>query len=227
MKKVIFVLTAIFAYVTIYAQSLEDIVRKQSQALKEDKIDNIKTMKITGKMTQMGMEMIMTMYFKAPDKVKNVMTINGTDIIQVFDGTKGYIINPMAGTSDPQELPADQSNNLKNNGSFRSPVARYLKEGKLTLEGEENVKEIPAYKLKAVDGANTFYFFIDKSSYFPIKMSALVNGMSVDSYSDWVEMDGIMLPKTTTTQAGGMEFMMTLDKVELDIPLDDSIFKVN
>jgi outer membrane lipoprotein-sorting protein len=226
MKKVILVLTALFVFVTINAQSLEDIVRKQSQALKEDKLDNIKTMKITGKMSQMGMDLIMTLYFKSPNKVKNVMSFNGSDIIQVFDGTKGYIINPMTGSAEPQELPADQSDNLKNNGSFKSPVARYFKEGKLTLEGEENVKERPAYKIKAVDGVNTFYFYIDKSSYLPIKMSALVSGMSVDSYTEWVDMNGLMLPKTTTTQAQGMEFVMTFEKVEIDIPIDDSVFKV-
>jgi len=226
MKKVILVLTAILAFVTINAQSLEEIVKKQSQALKEDKIANIKTMKITGKMSQMGMDLIMTIYFKAPNMVKIVMSFNGSDIIQVFDGTKAYMINPMTGSSDPQELPADQSDKLKNNETFRSPIARYFKEGKLTLEGEETVKDKPAYKIKAVDGANTFYCFIDKSSFLPVRMSTSVNGINIDSYAEWTDMNGIMLPKTTTTQASGMEFVMTFDNVELDVPIDDSFFKV-
>ncbi|MBA4322703.1 MAG: hypothetical protein C0408_07795 [Odoribacter sp.] len=177
-------------------------------------------------MTQMGMEMVMTSYFKAPDKAKVVMSINGQDIVQLYDGTKGYMINPMTGSSEPQELPAAQADELKYNNSFRSGLTRYYKEGKLTLEGSENVTDKPAFKIKCIDGATTFIFFIDKSSWLPVKTTALVNGMSIEIFTVYSEINGLMVPKTTTTKAGGMEFVMTIDNVEVDVPLDDSIFKV-
>ena len=226
MKKLLLIMIGLTVVIAVNSQTLDEIVRKQSQALKEESYDNVKTLKITGKMSQMGMDMTMTTWYKSPNKIKLVLTFNGQDIIQLFDGTKGYMINPMTGSDAPQELPASQTDNMKNNSSFKSPLSRYMKEGKLTLEGSENVKDKPAFKIKAVDGENTYYIFIDKSSFHPVRMSVNTSGVTVDSYQEWGEVNGLMLPKKTTTQASGMEFVITLDNAELNIPIEDSFFTV-
>ena len=75
------------------------------------------------------------------------------------------------------------------------------------------------------------YMFIDKESYLLQKSSINVNqnGMSVtvDSFpSDYKDNNGVFLPMKTTTSASGMEFVITFDKVEVNIPMDDSIFKI-
>ena len=178
MKKLIFTLFAALIVSGIGAQSLDEIVKKQSQALKEDKYDNVKTMKVTGKINQMGMDITMTIWYKAPNKMRSALNVQGTDIIQIFDGEKGYMINPMTGSDTPQELPESQTASMKNNSTLKSPLSNFLKDGKLTLEGTENVKDKPAFKIKAVDGENTFYYYIDKSSFLPVKVSATTSGVS-------------------------------------------------
>ena len=226
MKKSIFVLFSLVAFVTINAQSLEEIVKKQAQALGEEKYDKVTSLKITGKMSQMGMDLIMNLYYKAPNKSKNVISVNGMEIIQLFDGEKGYMINPMTGSSDPQEMPVDQVQSLKNNSTFKSPLTQYLKDGKLVLEGTENVKDKPAFKIKINDPVATTYMYVDKSSYLPVKTSVTSNGVTVDSFQEWGDLNGLMLPKVTTTSANGMEFVLLLENVEINIPLEDSFFKV-
>ncbi len=227
MKKLIFsMLTALLA-VALNAQSLEEIVTKQSQALKEDKYNNVNTLKVTGKMSQMGMDLTMTTWYKAPNKIRLVLSVSGMEITQVFDGEKGYMINPMSGSDEPQELPASQTESMKNNSSFKSPLSQYFKDGKLTLEGTENIKDKPAFKIKAIDGENIYYIFVDKTSYLPVKMSVTTSGITVDSYQEWSEMNGLMLPTKTTSQTEGMEFVMTLDNVEVNVPIEDTFFKVN
>lgn len=225
MKKIVSLFFVIAAVSNLYSQSLEEIVRRQAQALKEDNYNNIQTLKITGSINQMGMALGMTNYYKAPDKSKVVISFSGQEIIQVFDGTKGYMINPMAGNT-PQELPADQADNLKNNSSYKSPLTRYLAEKKLTLEGTENVNDKPAFKIKAVDGANTIYFFIDKSTWLPVRTSLVSGGMTVDTYQEWAEIKGLMLPKTSKTKSGVMEIIMTIENAEVNIPLEESFFKI-
>jgi hypothetical protein len=50
--------------------------------------------------------------------------------------------------------------------------------------------------------------------------------VTVDSYpTNYTETDGIVLPMKTTTSASGMEIVLTFDKVEVNIPMEDSIFK--
>lgn len=227
MKKLIFTMVIAFLAIALNAQSLADIVTKQSQALKEDKYDNVKTLKVTGKMSQMGMDLTMTTWFKAPNKIRVVLSVSGMEITQVFDGEKGYMINPMSGSDAPQELPASQVETMKNNSSFKSPLSQYFKNGKLTLEGSENVKDKPAFKMKAVDGENVYYIYVDKASYLPVKTSVTTSGITVDSYQEWSEINGLMLPAKTTSQAEGMEFVMTFDNVEVNVPIEDSFFKVN
>jgi outer membrane lipoprotein-sorting protein len=111
-------------------------------------------------------------------------------------------------------------------------MVSYLKAGQLSLEGEEKVNEKPAFKLKAnIEGGNTTYMFIDKGSYLLVKTSATINRegqtIIVDSYpSDYTETNGVLLPMKTTTSANGMDILMTFDKVEVNIPMEDSLFKV-
>ena len=232
MKKILFVLAGLVAVTAINAQTISEIVKNYSAAIKQDKLANVKTIKVTGKMSAMGMEMPMVMYMKNPKKIKTVISFNGQDMVTTFDGEKGYMINPMMGSSDPVELTGSQLKQAQNNNAFDNALLNYFKNGQLTLEGVENVNDKPAYKLKAMEGTNPIYLFIDKASSMLVKTSATVDQMgqstNVDSYmTDYTEIDGVIMPKKITAMANGMEAaVITFDKIEVNIPMEDSIFKL-
>jgi hypothetical protein len=229
MKKLFLFTTCLLATVMINAQTLDEIVKKFTEANKLDKISNIKTVKITANMSMMGMEMPVTMWMKSPNKIKNVMSINGQDMIQVFDGVKGYMVNPMAGSTDAVEMTEEQINSLTRNNLLKNKVAEYLKDGKLALEGEETINGKPAFKIKVNIPEATSTMYIDKESYFVVKTLTDINqggqSMTVESYpSEYTETNGLMLPMKTTASAGGMDMVTTFTKVEVDIPMEDSVF---
>ena len=232
MKKLVFVLTGLIAVAVINAQSLDEIVKNYSSAMKSDKLASVTSIKITGKMSAMGMEMPMVMFMKNPNKIKVTYSFNGQDMVSVFDGEKGYMINPMMGSSKPVELSSDQLKQVQNNNAFRNELLNYFKNGQLTLEGQENVNDKPAFKLKANVGGSTIYMFLDKGSYMLVKTTTTVDqmgtSMNVDSYmTDYIDIEGVVMPKKTTAMANGMEAaVITLDKIEVNIPMDDSFFKV-
>jgi len=169
---------------------------------------------------------------KNPNKIKTVTNFNGQEMISVFDGVKGYSINPMTGSAEPVEMSADQVKQTQTSNLFNNFMETYLKEGKLTLLGEENVNDKAAFKIKVnLDGGNTTDMFIDKASYLLVKNSTTVSSqgttVTVDSYpSDYKETNGLLLPMKTTSSAQGMEFTIIFDKVEVNIPIEDSVFKV-
>ena len=73
--------------------------------------------------------------------------------------------------------------------------------------------------------------FIDKDSYYLVKTSSTTsqNGMTItrDSYlTDYTETNGIMIPMKTSTSAQGMDIVINFTKVEVDVPMEDSIFKI-
>lgn len=183
-------------------------------------------------MSAMGMEIPMTMYMKNPDKIKLIYNFNGQEVVSVFDGEKGYTVNPMMGT-EPVELTGAQLKQVQDNNAFQNEVLNYFKNGQLTLEGDDNVNGKPAFKLKAnVEGGNPIYMSIDKNSYMLVKISTKVSQMGqemdVDSFmSDYADIEGVVMPKKTTANSGGMEMMvLTFDNIEVNLPMEDSLFKV-
>lgn len=232
MKKLFLLTTCLLAAAVINAQTLDEIVKKYSTANKFDQITSFKTIKITGKMSMMGMELPMEMWMKNPDKIKSVTSMNGQDIIQVYDGQKGYMVNPMTGSSTPVEMDPESAANLLRSNLFQNYLANYLKEGKLNLEGEEAVNGVPAFKIKiSAENNAIIYMFIDKSTYQVIKNTASVTSqgteVTVESFpSDYKDFNGIMLPAKTTTSAQGMEFVIEFTNVEVNIAMEDSIFTI-
>jgi outer membrane lipoprotein-sorting protein len=233
MKKFIFIMAGLLMMSVISAQTLDEIVKKYTAANKLDQVANLKTIKITANMSMMGMEMPMILFMKNPNKIKSVTTFNGQDMVQVFDGEKGYVVSPMTGSPYPVEMTPDQVKQTLRSNIFQNYLAGYLKNGQLALAGEENVNDKPAYKIKAtVEGGTVIDMFIDKDSYFLVKTSTTTSqgGMTIklDSYpSDYTETNGIMVPMKTTTSAQGMDILINFTKVEIDVPMEDSIFKIN
>jgi len=228
MKKLIFVMAGLIIMSVISAQSLEEIVKKYTAANKLDKVANLKTIKITGNMSVMGMDMPMVIWMKNPNKIKSVTTVSGQEMVQVYDGEKGYVVSPMTGSSAPVEMTPAQVKQTLRSSMFNNYMADYLKNGQLALVGEENVKDKPAYKIKAtVDGGAVIDMFIDKSSYLLVKTAATTQGVSMESYpSEYTETNGFMVPMKTTTSAQGMDMVVNFTKVEVDIPIEDSVFKL-
>jgi hypothetical protein len=125
-------------------------------------------------------------------------------------------------------MTSDQISQTTRSNMFQNYMADYFKAGKLALSGEENVNDKPAYKIKAtIDAATTADIFIDKGSFLMVKQSINSNGMTIDSYiSDYKETDGFMIPMKTTTSAQGMDILINFTKVEVDTPIEDSVFEV-
>jgi hypothetical protein len=233
MKKSGLLLAGLFIIAVINGQSLDAIVKSYSAAMKSDKITSVKTIKITGKMSAMGLEMPMTMYMKNPNKIKIVYSFSGQEMISVFDGEKGYMMNPLMGSSDPVELTGDQLKQVQSNNAFQNELINYHKNGQVSLEGTEDVNGKPANKLKVnIAGAAPLMMYLDKGTNLLVKTKTSVDqmgtAMDVESYmTDYVDINGVVMPKKTTAMANGMEAaVILLDKIEVNTPMEESIFKV-
>jgi outer membrane lipoprotein-sorting protein len=232
MKKLFLITVCLVAVVAINAQSLEEIVKNFSAANKLDQVSSKQTIKITATMSMMGMDMPMEMWMKKPNKIKTVTNMGGQEMIQVFDGEKGYSVNPMTGSTDPVEMTAEQVADVQRNNIFQNYMDTYLKNGQLALEGEESVNGNPAFKIKATLGSGTTAtLFIDKQSYLLVKTTTDVTqggmAMTLEAVpSEYTDNNGVFLPMKTTTTVSGMEIITTFTKVEVDIPIDDSVFKI-
>ncbi len=233
MKKLIFIFAGLALISVLTAQSLQEIVNKYTAANKLDKMSSLKTIQITGDMSMAGMHLPVTMWMKNPNKIKILTDFNGQNMIKVYDGVKGYTVNPMSGSNTPIAMNSEEVEQTLRANMFQNYMASYLSKGQLGFEGEEKVDNKPTFKLKATFGDGTvIYFFIDKASYLMSKISTTASQggmtMNIDIFpSEYAETNGFIVPMKTTTSAQGMHIEMKFTKVEVDNPMDDSIFKIN
>lgn len=230
MKKTIFIITGLLIATLLNAQTLDEIIKKYSEANRFDKLSGFSTVKIKAKISMMGMDLPVDIWMKNPDKIKTVTNLGGQEIISAYDGRKGYVINPATGSNTPVQMSAEEINQARNNNIFLNILDSYNKQGKLTLLGEEDVNNNPAFKIKVdVDGVNSAIMYIDKKTYLVSKSTTTVtqNGttMTVNSFpSDYREVNGLLLPMKTVSSAEGMEIVTTYVNVEVNSPIDDNVF---
>jgi outer membrane lipoprotein-sorting protein len=231
MKKSIFLLAAILMASVCSAQTLDEIANKYYAANGLENLEKAQTLIIQGKTSQMGMELPLTIMVKRPAKVKVLQEYNGMKIIIAFDGEKGYMVNPLTGATDPVEIPAEQLGSVQEYNMFNDSFMKAFKEGKVTLKGEEEVEGKPAYKLAVTvaDGSVTT-IFIDKETFLTLKSTQTVSQMGqemeVESYvREHKEVNGVRFGSVISQFVNGMELGgMTLEKIEIDTEIDDSVF---
>jgi len=241
MKKAIIILIGTLAGGLSFAQNLstEEIVSNYLKAKGQDKFMNMETVKMTGKVTQQGLEILVTEYSKKPDKVKAEMEVQGMKVIMSMEGDTGWIINPMMGVTDAQDLNADAIIALKketNNDpttDWDMPFINYKEKGIIIESGRtEDVNGIPAYNLKFTFKEGYFFnYIIDTKSFLLLESRTTENiqGQTYDRevrFSDYRDFNGILVPgKYEMLVNGQIGQIFTLDNCEFNIPIDDSIFK--
>jgi hypothetical protein len=230
MKRLFLISAILFGVIAANAQSLEEIIKMYTIANKLDKISGLKTIKISAKMSIMGMEIPTEMWMKNPNKIKSVSDFNGQKMIQTFDGVKAFSINPMLGSSDPVEMSAYETEQIRRSNAFNNYLEDYLKNGKLSLEGEEAINGKSAFKIKAtIDAGTVLNLFIDKTSYLLVKTSGTVKNqgqeISLESIpSDYKEISGVLMPMKTTVTTSGIELVTTITNIEVNVPMEDTVF---
>jgi len=238
MSKRISILTLIFTLflaLQLSAQTLDDILKKYYEARGGyEKIKSVKTMKATGKQLVQNMEVPFTIRQKRPNMMRVEATLQGQTIVQAYDGETAWTVNPLTGSTDPQTLPKEQTKQIIEMADIDGHLVDYKEKGnKVELLGKEEVEGTETYKLKVTlkDG-DVRYDYLDAEYYLELKVVAKIKRQDTEIeletyYSDYKPVDGLMLAHSFENRRAGNVFsQIILDKIELNVPMDDSIFKL-
>jgi len=218
--------------------TLDQILDKNLEALGgAGALKAVQTMTMTAKMVMSGgaMEMPMVIQTKRTGKVRTEMTVQGQKIVSAFDGVDGWILNPMRGP-EAQRMPEPMLKSAQRNADVeRSAGAlKFMKEAgdAIELQGTEDVNGVAAYKIKLTrSGGDVQTYFIDTEKFLPVKiaMRTVQMGREMDvevTPSDYKKVAGITLAYTTDTRAGNSTMQMVIEKIDVNLPMDDAIFKM-
>jgi outer membrane lipoprotein-sorting protein len=231
------VLMVLSAAAAAGAQTVDEIVAKNLQAKGgAEKWKSVNSVKMTGRITLQGTELPLTVYAKRPNLNRQEITLKDKQIVQAFDGTSAWVINPMMGGDEPRELPKPAAETMRHSADFDGALIDYRQKGHtVELVGSEKIdgREVHHLKVTMKGGDVEQHYYLDAQTGIEVRTSTDVDlgtGQKqplVTEMSDYRQVDGIMIPHTVRQLLNGKPVVqMTIDTVEFNPPIDDQLFRM-
>lgn len=221
----------------LQAQTADELVAKNLLAKGGlDKLKGVQAMRISGRLTLpgAGMEIPMSIITKRPNRFRQESVLQENQrIIVAFDGTKAWMINPMLGTDAPQEITGDRLEMVKQQADLDGPLVDYKTKGTtLELEGTEQLDGRKVNKLKVTTKSGRIvHLLLDDETGLEAKTIMEVPGengapgATMESiFSNYQDVGGLKMPHSIQQKVGGQVMQITIDKIELSPPVEDSLF---
>jgi outer membrane lipoprotein-sorting protein len=228
---------AVLLVPAVWSQTADDIIAKNIQARGgPDKLKSVQSIKATATMAMgPGMEAPGVLIQKRGNLARLEFTVQGLTAVQAYDGKNAWQIMPFTGKKDPERMSADEAKEVEEMADIDGPLVDYKSKGnQVELLGKEKIEGTDAYKLKvSLKNGDVQTEYIDADSFLEIKEETkrTVRGSEqvVESaIGDYKEVDGIVFPFAVESGVKGSpeKQKLTITKMELNLPVDDSIFKM-
>jgi outer membrane lipoprotein-sorting protein len=238
MRRLTFVaVSAILFSLTLSAQTVDEIIAKHIAAQGGlAKLKALQSIRMTGNFESGGMQAGFTQVFKRPMKMRLDLSVQGLTMTQAYDGQRGWQIVPFTGKKDPEPMTGDELKNAQEQADIDGPLVDYKSKGNtVELIGKEKVADKDSYHLKVMlKNGSERDLYLDATTFLGLKTSAktTMRGTEIELESmlgDYRDVNGLKFPfsiEQHQTGGEGPEQKITFTKIELDPPLQDSIFKM-
>lgn len=217
------------------AQTVDELIKKNIDAHGGiEKLKAVKTMKASGKITPQGLEIPIVLQQKRPGMVRMDATFQGKSMVQAYDGTTGWKIDPFQGNPDPEKVAGDDLKDLEEQSDLDGPLVDYKQKGHtVELIGKEEMEGTPVYKIKlTLKSGDVRNIYLDADNYLELKVTSKRKTpggeVNVDQYmGNYKSVNGMMFAFSIDTRVNGQSVnTITIDKIELDVPVDEALFKM-
>lgn len=235
MKK-LFVTLMSFAFFSANAQTVDEVIQKYAITMGGlEAFNKVTTAKITGTLTTQGNVLPFTTQIVNTKAMRTDVAAMGKEVINAYDNGKGWKINPLAGIITATEVTGNELVTLKAQASLANNLMDYKNRGhQVELLGQQDVDSVKAFKIKLTnkeDGKLTTYY-ISTINYLLIKSITKreIAGSEYDAetfYTDIKEINGLKFCMHFTQKIEGKILQeVTYQKIDLNTPVDEKIFKL-
>jgi hypothetical protein len=233
---VVFILALVFAQFA-NAQSLDEIINQYIIARGgKEKLNSIQSVYFEGTRQMMGTE-VQVKVTKVDGKLNRVdFEFGGNPGYTIITPDKGWRYIPMR-SDKAEEIPQAQLKAMQDQLDIAGPLVNYASKGyQAALKGKDTVNGKEAYKIQLTNTAGKdITYYIDTKTNLLIQLRQMGDaGRSggagateiITDLSDYKEVGGVMFPYTIVTEGTGMgSGSMSFDKIEVNIPVDASLYK--
>jgi hypothetical protein len=202
-----------------------------------EKLAALHSLRLTGKLLVNGdsLQLGYVATVARPDSVRIEATLQGLTLIQAYDGTEGWKVNPLRGRKDPEKMSADDAKELGEDAAdFTGALVDYQAKGyKLDYLGTEDVDGTDAYKLRVTrPNGDVTYVFLDPDYFLEIRTISrrIQHGVpreTVTDYGDYEQVNGVYYAFSQASGPNGSSDRQKVqfDKAEANTALDGSMFR--
>ena len=239
MKNIIIVIVFILGLVIVQfanGQSVDDIIDQYITARGgQEKLTSIKSLYLEGTRDMMGNE-VQVKVTKVDGKLNRVdFEIGGNTGYTIITPDKGWTYIPMR-SDKVDEIPAERLKTMQDQLDIAGPLVDYAAKGyKAVLQGKEAIKDKEAWKIQVTNNSGKdITYYIDTKTNLLVQSRQMAEGGRrnggptevITDFSDYKDFDGVMFPQTITTEGTGMGAgAMIFDKIEVNKPVDESLYK--
>jgi outer membrane lipoprotein-sorting protein len=234
----------------VHAQTVDDIVAQNLKAHGGvEKLRALNSTKITGDIEQQGNKIHQVIWAKRPNLMRSeldatppppaanrasVPPVSGPiKVVIAFDGNAVWTINPMMGDG-PQQITGPQADMAKGQADFDSVLLDYKAKGHtVELQGTQAIDGKPTYHLKITRKNGLIeHYYLDVATGLEVRTAATVDqgGIRTEVMTDlsnYQTIDGLTVPFTMRKSVNGTTIaQITIVKWEMNVPLDDDVFKM-
>jgi hypothetical protein len=200
-----------------------------------DKLAAIKTLKMTGKMLIGDFELAVVQMRSRDTGFRFEGTLQGFTIVNAFDGTDGWQIQPFEGRRDAEKMSADDARSMADLVSIEGTLLAAKEKGSaVTSLGTEDMDGTPAYKLRVVEkDGDEYTYFLDPDTFLEIKMieKRRLRGSEQETeyeLGDYEQVEGVYFPLSVEQWPRGssQRQKFNYDKIEANVPIDASVYKM-
>lgn len=233
MKKIFSVIIALlFISFNAFSQTVDEIVNKHIEAMGgKEKLLQLKTMVTEGSLSVQGTDIPIKISQEHNKGQRVEMTVMGMSGYIINTPTEGWQFFPFQGQAAPEAMSPEAVKESVDFLDIQNNLLDYKQKGhQVEYVGKEDFEGTECFKLKVVfKGGAEANMYIDPSTYYVIKQETKTKSTGQEvvqdqTFSNFKKQDGYVFPFSLTGVGPGG--VVTITKIEVNKPLDGSLFKV-
>lgn len=231
----LFIMAAL-SVTSVKAQTADEIINKYVEAIGgTESWKKVNSLVQSGTMTVQGMNIDLTISTLNGKGTRQDIVAMGMNNYMIVTPTEGWRFFPIQGQQAPEAMTADDIKESQDGLDVTGALVEFKVKGHTAdFLGKEDVDGTECFKIKLTQkGGKVETYFIDAKTYLLLKTVSIMkaNGQEAEvftTFSNYQKLpEGISIPMSMSMPlAPGMNVDLVINKVEINKPIDESIFKV-
>ena len=207
----------------------EEILDREAQAKGKEAHRKVKTFALKMKIVNGDTKVVLTVNYAGPGKHSMVQELEGIGTQEVVvNGDKAWINDTLSGArflnAQEKQTVIDKAEGIANILRTAGDWRKLVKE--VRLVGEENINGKPAYKVQVTNeqGEKAVHYYDKESSHLVRREAKEGDQQTVEHYSDFRKVDGLVQPFTTRIVNGSMEMVITIEQFVPNAEIPAGVF---